>query len=67
MLHLKTPDSGSKNLKTRIQRASIFLDYLDSTFSEHFIPGKNICVDESIVKFKGKISFIVYNPIKPTK
>lgn len=67
MLHLTTPDSESKHLKTRIQRASIFLDYIDSKFSEHFIPGKNIFVDESIVKFKGKISFITYNPIKPTK
>ena len=53
--HLKTPNSESKNLKARIQRVSI---YLDSKFSEHFIPGKNICVDESIIKFKGKISFI---------
>ena len=67
MLCLKTPNSKSKNLKTRIQRASIFLDYLDSKFSEHFIPGKNICVSESIIKFEGNISFITYNPIKPTK
>lgn len=67
MLHLKTPDSGSKNLKTHIQQASIFLDYIDSKFSEHFIPGQNICLHESIVTFKGKISFITYNPIKPTK
>lgn len=67
MLHQKTPDSGSTDLNTRIQRVSIFLEYLDSKFSEYFIPGQNICVDESIVQFKGKISFITYNPIKPTK
>ncbi|XP_024220714.1 piggyBac transposable element-derived protein 4-like [Bombus impatiens] len=67
MLHLKTPDSGSKNLKTHIQQASIFLDYIDSKFSEHFIPGQNISLHESIVTFRGKISFITYNPIKPTK
>ncbi|CAD1468565.1 unnamed protein product, partial [Heterotrigona itama] len=67
MPHSKIPDSDSKNLKTCIQRASIFLKYLDSKFSEHFIPGQNICINESIVKFKGKISFITYNPMKSTK
>ncbi|XP_014610408.1 PREDICTED: uncharacterized protein LOC106790182 [Polistes canadensis] len=34
---------------------------------DYFVPGQNICVDESVVKFKGKISFITHNPNKPTK
>ncbi|EEC19495.1 conserved hypothetical protein, partial [Ixodes scapularis] len=30
-------------------------------------PGPNICVDESTVGFKGRVSFKCYNPQKPTK
>ena len=67
MLHLKTPDPAKNDIRTRIQRASNFLEYINSRFSDYFIPGENICVDESVVKFKGKISFITYNPNKPTK
>lgn len=40
---------------------------MDSKFTEHFIPDKDIGVDESIVKSKEKIAFITYNPQKPTK
>lgn len=67
MLHLKTVDQQRRDIRTRIQRVSNFLEYLNAKFAEYFIPGQNICVDESIVKFKGKISFITYNPNKPTK
>ena len=67
MLHLKTPDPAKNDIRTRIQRASNFLEYINSRFSDYFISGENICVDESVVKFKGKISFITYNPNKPTK
>jgi len=56
-----------KGLKTRIQYVSSFLEYINSKFIEHFIPGKNIRIDESIIKFKEKICFIIYNPNKSTK
>lgn len=55
---LKTPDPARNDTRISIQRASNFLEYVNSRFSEHFIPGENICVDESVVKFKGKISYI---------
>ncbi|XP_014481483.1 PREDICTED: piggyBac transposable element-derived protein 4-like, partial [Dinoponera quadriceps] len=67
MLHLKTPDPAKNDIRTLIQRASNFLEYINSKFSDYFIPGENICVDESVIKFKGKISFITYNPNKLTK
>lgn len=67
MLHLQGNASSNTSLRTRIGKANNFLQYIDSKFAEHFIPGKDICVDESIVKFKGKIAFITYNPKKPTK
>lgn len=67
MLHLKQTPSNDKSLKTRLQKASSFLEYISDQFSDYWIPNNCISVDESVVKFKGKISFITYNPNKPTK
>ena len=66
-LHKNAPKGRNTCLRTRIQKANNFLQYINSKFSEHFIPYQSICVDESIIKFKGKICFITYNPAKPTK
>ena len=53
MLHLKTSDPAKNDIRTRSQRVNNFLEYINSRFSDYFIPGKNICVDKSVVKFKG--------------
>ncbi|XP_012270287.1 piggyBac transposable element-derived protein 4-like [Orussus abietinus] len=67
ILHLKTMSTRNTNPTTRLQRVSCFLDYINSKFLDYFIPDEHICVDESTIKFKGRISFITYNPKKPTK
>ena len=67
MLHLDRVSTSDHSLRTRTQKVSNFLKYIDARFREHFIPGQNLSVDESVVGFKGKISFITYNPKKPTK
>lgn len=66
-LRLKEPTLENATIGTRIQKVSSYLEYIDEKFREHFIPYKEIAVDESIVKFKGRLSFITYNPNKPTK
>ncbi|CAK9809334.1 PiggyBac transposable element-derived protein 4, partial [Anthophora quadrimaculata] len=60
MLHLQGNASSNTSLRTQIGKANNFLQYIDMKFAEHFIPSKDICVDESVVKFKGKIAFITY-------
>jgi len=67
MLHLQTFSISDHSLRTRTQKVSNFLNYLDARFINHFIPGQNLSVDESVVGFKGKVTFITYNPKKPTK
>nr|XP_034194964.1 piggyBac transposable element-derived protein 4-like [Osmia lignaria] len=67
MLHTNENIVGTQNMATRTQKISNFLDYIDSKCRENFVPGAELSVDESIVKFKGRISFITYNPQKPTK
>jgi hypothetical protein len=44
-----------------------FLQYLEEKFRSYFVPGQAISVDESTVSFKGRSSFKIYNPKKPTK
>ncbi|KAI4477629.1 hypothetical protein M0802_014674 [Mischocyttarus mexicanus] len=67
MLHLNENVSINTNVTTRIQKVSSFMDYIDSKFQGYFTPDREISIDESVVKFKGRISFITYNPKKPTK
>ncbi|CAK9827592.1 PiggyBac transposable element-derived protein 4 [Anthophora retusa] len=67
MLHLNENVSTNRNVSTRIQKVSNFLDYIVDKFQAYFTPDREISIDESVVKFKGKISFITYNPKKPTK
>ncbi|KAK2577923.1 hypothetical protein KPH14_011868 [Odynerus spinipes] len=67
MLHLKTIQRQDAGPRTRLQLVGCFLDYINSKFLKYFTPGREICVDESTIKFKGRISFITYNPKKPTK
>lgn len=67
MLHLKTIPTRDTGPRIRLELISCFLEYINSKVLEYFTPEKEICVDESIIKFKGRISFITYNPKKPTK
>jgi len=64
MLHLETVSNSDHSLRTRTQKVSNFLNYIDARFREYFIPGQNLSVDESVVGFEGKVSFITYNPKK---
>lgn len=66
-LHLETISPNTRTTRTRIERVSNFLDYLNQKFMENYIPRENLAIDESTVSFKGKINFLMYNPKKPTK
>ncbi|XP_019716746.1 piggyBac transposable element-derived protein 4-like [Hippocampus comes] len=43
------------------------LDYIVEKFKELYQPGQNICIDEGMMQWKGRVSFRVYNPKKPVK
>lgn len=40
---------------------------MEEKFSAAYVPGKNITVDEGLVKFNGRLSFKQYMPLKPDK
>ncbi|XP_011135111.1 piggyBac transposable element-derived protein 4 isoform X2 [Harpegnathos saltator] len=65
-LHLETLPR-SMNMTTKTRKISSYLDFLNKKFMEHYIPEKNLSIDESTVGFKGRVSFRTYNMQKPTK
>ncbi|XP_077437694.1 N-acetyllactosaminide beta-1,3-N-acetylglucosaminyltransferase 2 isoform X1 [Vanacampus margaritifer] len=42
-------------------------NHVVSKFKELFQPGRNICIDEGMMSFQGRLSFKVYNPQKLIK
>ena len=44
-----------------------FIEPLFQRFQASYTLSKEICVDESIISYKGRLSFIQYMPKKPTK
>ncbi|XP_040072197.1 piggyBac transposable element-derived protein 4-like [Ixodes scapularis] len=67
MLHVSPPPQGPSGQPTRGSKVRNVVSYTDPKCREHFKPGPKICVDESTVGFKGRVSFKCYNPQKPTK
>ena len=43
------------------------LDFMNSKFKSVRIPRRNVTIDESIVKFKGRLGFRQYMPANPIK
>ncbi|MEW8548513.1 MAG: transposase, partial [Candidatus Thiodiazotropha sp.] len=56
------PDQPDKLLKIRW-----FIDYLNDKCSKAYAPYGHYTVDESMIKFKGRLSFRQYLPAKPVK
>lgn len=42
-------------------------DYIVGKFKELYQPGQNICIDEGVMLWRGRLAFKVYNPQKPVK
>ncbi len=51
----------------RLGKIRPVLEYLELRFSEVFTPGKDLAVDEAMIKFQGRSSMKQYMPKKPTK
>ena len=44
-----------------------FMDPLIKTFQEMFVPQQQLSIDEAMISFKGRLSFLQYLPKKPKK
>ena len=50
----------------RIDKVSPLLDHL-ARFQSLYNPNHELSIDETMIDFKGRVSFIQYCPLKPTK
>lgn len=64
-LHLVDPAAEDRN--DLLCKVRPLVTRLEQKFAEAYIPGKNITVDEGLVKFNGRLSFKQYMPVKPDK
>ena len=62
-LHIPQPPQSSR----RVDKISALLDHVRRKSQSAFKPGKEVSVDETMVGFRGRVSFKQYCPKKPTK
>ena len=62
----KQPPRGDPDYD-KLYKIRPFLDAVVSQFKSVYSPKQNVSIDESIIGFKGRLSFVQYMPKKPTK
>ena len=60
-LHVGEIDSDDK-----CEKIEPLLDLLQPAFSSSYTPAQNVAIDESVIAFKGRVSFRQYLKGKPT-
>ena len=62
-LHIPQPAGSTR----RVDKVGMLLDHIRTKSQAAFYPGKEVAVDETMVGFRGRVSFKQYCPKKPTK
>lgn len=62
MLHFSNPDTQIPG--DRLYKIKILIDHTRKLFKKTLIPYENLCIDESIIVFKGRLIFKQYIPSK---
>ena len=60
-------NNASQDASDKMYKVRPVLDYIVEKFKELYQPGQNICIDEGMMQWRGRLSFRVYNPQKPVK
>ena len=58
-------NNASQDASDKMYKVRPVLDYIVEKFKEMYQPGQNICIDEGMMQWRGRLSFRVYNPQKP--
>lgn len=65
MLHFSNNEEAREN--DRLWKISNLLSTLNANFAYHYTPGEFLCVDESMIPFRGRVIFRQYNKQKRHK
>lgn len=60
-------DNENCNTADKMHKLGSILDYLNDQFSKMYIPGDKVCIDETMMSFKGRLGFKQYIPNKRHK
>lgn len=60
-------NNASQDVTDKMYKGRPVFDYTVEKFKEMYQPGQNICIDEGMMLWRGRVSFRVYNPQKPVK
>ena len=52
------------NANDKLKKVRPVVNHLTNKFKNIYIPGENISIDESLMKFRGRLSFVQFNPSK---
>ena len=66
-LHFNDNEKMSSHCEDKIYKIRPILDYLVNKWHELYALGEHIAIDEGMLKWRGRLSFCVYNKDKPTK
>jgi hypothetical protein len=61
-LHFTNNENLPEN--DRLRKLSPVLNHLQQNFREVYYPQENVAIDESLIKFRGRLCYIQYNPKK---
>ncbi|CAF1224457.1 unnamed protein product [Adineta steineri] len=64
---IRFDDRLQRNKSDRLAPVRYILESFAKQLPRHFIPGDNVTVDEQLVPFRGRCSFVQYMPGKPSK
>ncbi|XP_063233662.1 piggyBac transposable element-derived protein 4-like [Bacillus rossius redtenbacheri] len=62
--YLHFQNNNALNKHDRLCKIAPVLDYFRKKFPELNCPGENLSLDESLMKFRGRLCFVQYNPSK---
>ncbi|EFN69996.1 PiggyBac transposable element-derived protein 4, partial [Camponotus floridanus] len=59
-LHFQNNEDDSEIVNHPLQKIKPVIDHLQSKFLAVLIPGKNLCIDENLLLWKGRLRFKQY-------
>ena len=60
-------DPRQENRTDKLTKIRPLISKLENAFQNVYVPGKNLSIDEGLVKFIGRLSFKQYMPKKPNR
>ena len=60
-------DPRQENPADKLTKIRPLISKLKNAFQNVYVPGKNLSIDEGLIKFNGRLSFKQYMPKKPNK